>query len=148
MQVIRYRENASSPWKEALMATAFTEGNGGGSGTWATAQLTRASEYTVDISNYVDGHDNFMLFFTYNGTSYRGFYAPFLSTDALCINTSNPVPSTGITKLFGNSSTDVFGQLPSSYGITFTYDKETGIIKMGGGSTATFGTNLVLVYEE
>lgn len=72
MQVIRYRENASSPWKEALMATAFTEGSGGGSGdnsTLGRAVITssKIDNFTLsfDISNYLTDKPIY-VFFTYD----------------------------------------------------------------------------------
>ena len=138
MQVIRYRENASSPWKEALMATAFTEGSGGGSGdnsTLGRAVITssKIDNFTLsfDISNYLTDKPIY-VFFTYDS----GLKSLEIKGDGT-VQGYLTLEGSGICNLF-NAETE-FNEKPRVW-------LENNLLYIEGQSTVYISQNVTIIY--
>ena len=142
---IREKNGEEATYKPGEMAAAINNlPTGGGGGNLQYVVLTPATTTTFDISNYVDGHKNFILYYGRKNNSQRMAFAPCFSDANLGPATATFVGSTGFNELIGTGGQRVFNTLNTSSNGSITYDETTGIITISGNST--LGNNAVLIY--
>ena len=126
---------------------SITSGSSGG-GSLQMAKITRATNTTFDISNYVADGDMFILLFSVGNTTYsRGMLVgqEMASGAGLYSTTNNTGSSTGILTLGGDAT-------GSSSSTGFLVKNTTPIINYSEGiitvanSLYSFGTNAILFY--
>ena len=125
---------------------SITSGSSGGS--LQMAKITRATNTTFDISNYVADGDMFILLFSIGRTTYaRGMLVgqAIPSGTPLYSTTNNTGSSTGILTLGGDAtgSTSSTGFLVKNTSPIINYSE--GIITVAD-SLYSFGTNAILFY--
>ena len=140
---IREKNGEETTYKPGEMAAAISNLPTGGGGNLQYVVLTPATTTTFDISNYVDGHKNFILYYGRRSNSQRMTFAPCFSDANLGPATVSFVGSNGFTELIGTGGDRVFNTLSSTNG-SISYDETTGIIKIGGNGT--LGNSAVLIY--
>lgn len=133
---------------EAMPSAILSITTGGSGGSLQMAKITRATNTTFDISNYVADGDMFILLFSVGRTTYaRGMLVgqAIPSGTPLYSTTSNTGSSTGILTLGGDASgsTSSTGFLVKNTSPIINYSK--GIITVAD-SLYSFGTNAILFY--
>lgn len=141
---IREKNGEETTYKPGEMAAAISNLPTGGGGNLQYVVLTPATTTTFDISNYVDGHKNFILYYGRRSNSQRMTFAPCFSDANLGPATASFVGSNGFTELIGTGGDRVFNTLNASSHGSISYDETTGIIKISGNGT--LGNSAVLIY--
>lgn len=141
---IRAKNGEETTYKPGEMAAAISNLPTGGGGNLQYVVLTPATTTTLDISNYVDGHKNFILYYGRKSNNQRMAFAPCFSDVNLGPSSATFVGSTGFNELIGTGGQRVFNTLSASSNGSITYDETTGIITISGSST--LGNSAVLIY--
>lgn len=133
---------------DAMPSAILSIATGGSGGSLQMAKITRATNATFDISNYVADGDMFILLFSVGRTTYaRGMLVgqAIPSGTPLYSTTSNTGSSTGILTLGGDASgsTSSTGFLVKNTSPIINYRE--GIITVAD-SLYSFGTNAILFY--
>lgn len=136
------------PFRDYIDAINALSGGSSGGGSLNMANITRATDTTFDISNYVAEGDNFILLYTYGESTYaRGMLVSekMPSGSTAYTTSNNTASSTGILTIGGNATgaTSATGFLIELSAPVITYSE--GIITISS-ATYKFGTNAILFY--
>lgn len=135
-------------YADAISSLSTGSGGGTGGGSLQMAHITRATNATFDISNYVADGDMFILLFSVGRTTYaKGMLVgqAIPSGTPLYSTTNNTGSSNGILTLGGDAtgSTSSTGFLVKNTSPIINYSE--GIITVAD-SLYSFGTNAILFY--
>ena len=117
-----------------------------GGGSLSTGSVTRKTETSFDVSNFITDANSFILCFTYNNNSNpniygRGMYIPGLTKNTLYFNNST-CSNTGIKRFTGSpvDSSMFYDASGDAQSLTCTF--ENGIITF----SRTVGTSAKIIY--
>lgn len=143
---IRAKNGEETTYKPGEMAAAISNLPTGG-GNLQYVVLTKATDKTFDISNYVNGHNNFILYFGQKSSSDRYAYVPWISeTNKYKLSSATFVGANGFTGILSSGGNALYNTPTSTYGQTVSYDKETGIVTVNNIGSYPLGTSAVLFY--